>query len=160
MIETYKQREGTLETQLQAMGLGIDSLDVQTMDELEELVQIGMAVGVDPGNATTFDIAKAVSEQIGKEQELQLRLHGIENLQTSLDNDLMKMQKLKVDLERARGNQDAQQDTVDEKFSEWTRSIKFIQAKTEEYLSRPTIAKVQSHSRDISDNSESPKNCA
>ena len=149
MIETYKQRENTLETQLQAMGLDIDSLDAQTMDELEELVQIGMTVGVDPVNATTFDIAKAVSEQIGTEQELQLRLHEIKSLQTTLDHDLAKMQKLKADLERARGNQDAQQDTVDEKFSEWTRSIKLIQAKTEEYLSRPATAKVLSLTRCI-----------
>ena len=159
MIVTYKQRENTLETQLQAMGLGIDSLDAQTMDELEELVQIGMTVGVDPVNATTFDIAKAVSEQIGTEQELQLRLHEIKSLQTTLEIDLTKMQKLKADLDRARGNQDAQQDTVDEKFSEWTRLIKLIQAKTEEYLSRPTTAKVHILYRDVSDNSEFLTNC-
>jgi len=159
VIETYKQRENTLETQLQAMGLDIDSLDAQTMDELEELVQIGMTVGLDPVNATTFGIAKAVSEQIGTEQELQLRLHEIKSLQTTLDHDLAKMQMLKADLERARGNQDAQQDTVDEKFSEWTRSIKLIQAKTEEYLSRPTTAKVHSLSRDVSDSSEFLTNC-
>ena len=145
MIEKYKQRESSLNTLLQTMGLGIEVLDTQTMDNLEELVQIGMAVGVDPVNATTFDIAKAVSDQIGTEQDLELQLYEIERLKSALDDNLTKMIKLKTDLERARTDQDAHQDAVDEKFSEWTRSIKHIQAKTEEYLSRPTNAKVQSH---------------
>lgn len=147
VIETYKQRESSLDTQLQGMGLSTDLLDSQTLEVLEELVQIGTVVGVDPVNATTFDIAKAVSEQIGKEQELQLRLHEIESLENTLEDDLAKMQRLKTDLERARGNEVAQQDTVDEKFSEWTRSIKLIQAKTEEYQSRQTTARVSSSPR-------------
>jgi len=142
MIETYKQRESSLDTQLKAMELSMDSLDAQTLEDLEELVQIGMVVGVDPVNATTFDIAMAVSEQIGTEQELQLRLHEIGSLERTLDDDLARMQQLKTDLERARGNEAAQQDTVDEKFSEWTRSVKLIQAKTEEYQSRQTTARV------------------
>jgi len=141
-VETYKQRETALDTQLQAVGLSIDSLDAQMLQDLEELVQIGMVVGVDPVNATTFDIAKAVSEQIGTEEELQLRLHEIGSMERGLDDDLAKMQQLKADLERARGNEVAQQDIMDEKFSEWTRSIKLIQAKTEEYQSRQTTARV------------------
>jgi hypothetical protein len=46
-------------------------------------------------------------------------------------------------LEQVQQIQDAQQDTIDEKISEWTRGIKLLQAKTEEYQSRTMNSRVR-----------------
>jgi hypothetical protein len=135
-IDDYKQRARDMETMLKSIGLGSDSLDAKTTESLEELVQVGMVLRVDPSNATVFDIAKGLSDQIDQEQELELRLHEIESLRTTLEKELVDMTALKVQLEQAQRNQEARQDNVDEKISEWTRGIKLLQAKTEEYESR------------------------
>jgi hypothetical protein len=144
MIEKYAQNSNDLENTLKTAGLGLDTLDTETVELLEELVEIGMALGVDPLNATSFDIAKALSDQIDCEHDLQLRLHEAHSLKTALEEDLESMTSLKTQLEQAQRVQEAQQDTIDEKISEWTRGIKLIQAKTEEYVSRTITVKGQS----------------
>ena len=141
-IEVYTQHEKNLETKLKTVGLGNDSLDLSTSELLEELVDIGMVVGVDPMNAGVFDIAKGLSDQIDREQDLELRLHEIKSLQTSFEGDLARMKTLKTQLEQAQRNQEARQDTLDEKASEWTRGIKLLHAETEEYNSRSIHVKV------------------
>lgn len=141
MIEKNTQHTDDFENSLKAVGLGLDTLDTETIELVEELVEIGMALRVDPLNATSFDIAKALSAQIDEEQNLQLRLHEANNLKTTLEEDLAEMTSLKTQLEQARRIQEAQQDTMDEKISEWTRGIKLIQAKTEEYASRTMTVK-------------------
>jgi hypothetical protein len=65
-------------------------------------------------------------------------------LKESLDAELASMTLFKTFLETTQRNQEIRQDTVDEKLSEWTRGIKLLEAKTEEYLSRTTNKKVYS----------------
>ena len=142
MIENYKQRANELETTLKAAGLGRDSLDARTMEMLEELVEIGMVLEIDPENARLLDIAKALSDQIDCEADLELRLHDMKGLQNSLEVNLANISALKTRLDQAQRIQEAQQDTVDEKISEWTLGIKLLEAKTEEYQSQTTNSKV------------------
>ena len=140
-IDDYKRQARDMETMLKSIGLGSDSLDVKTTESLEELVQVGMGLRVDPSNATMFDIAKGLSDQIDQQQELELRLHETESLRTTLEKELANITALKTQLEQAQRNQEARQDNVDEKISEWTRGIKLLQAKTEEYESRAMNSK-------------------
>jgi len=142
MIEVYKHHSRKLETTMKAAGLGLESLDRETMEMLEELTDIATILKVDPLNANFLDIAKALSDQIDAESDLELRLHEMKALQSSLERELAGITSLKSQLEQARQIQEAQQDTVDEKISEWTRGIKLLQAKTEEYQSRTTDLKV------------------
>ena len=143
MIEEYKRRASELETALKAAGLSSDSLDAGTMEKLEELVEIGMVLNVDPMNSNLLEIAKALSDQIDCENDLEIRLHEVKRLQSSLEEDLAGINALKTRLEQAQRIQEAQQDTVDEKISEWTRGIKLLQAKTDEYQSQTMNVKVQ-----------------
>lgn len=136
MVQVHKEREDEFEKTLTSVGLGGDSLDSVTQETLNELVEIAMELGVDPVNSKLLDIAKALSDQIDREDDLKLRLHAMRSLQSSLEEDLVGMKALKNRLEQAQQIQEARQDTVDEKFSEWTRGIKLLQAKTEEYRSR------------------------
>lgn len=142
-VEEYKQRVRHTEMQLKNIGIESVSLDTKTVELLDELVQVGMVLHVDPSNASVFDIAKGLSDQIDQEQEFELRLHEIETLRMSLEKDLVDVTTLKGQLEQAQRNQEARQDTLDEKISEWTRGIKLLQAKTEEYESRATNTKVR-----------------
>ena len=142
MIEEYKRRASELETTLKAAGLASDSLDVGTMEKLEELVEIGMVLNVDPMNSNLLEIAKALSDQIDCENDLEIRLHEMKRLQNSLEGDLAGINALKTRLEQTQRIQEAQQDTVDEKISEWTRGIKLLRAKTEEYQSQTMNVKV------------------
>jgi chromosome segregation ATPase len=150
MIEKYKEHASNLQSKLKATGLASDSLDIKTMESLEELVEIGMVLDVDPLHASVLDIAKALSDQIDRELDTELRLQEMKSLQSSLEGDLDSVTTLKTRLEQAQRIQDAQLDTVDEKISEWTRGIKLLEAKTEEYQSRVTNAKVE-HLFGISD---------
>lgn len=138
MIEIYKQHATKLEATLKSAGLGLESLDVETMEMLETLTDIGIVLNVDPLNANVLEIATALSDQIDCENDLEYRLHEMKTLQMSLEDDLDGINALKIRLEKAQRVQDVQQDTIDEKISEWTRGIKILQAKTEEYESRTT----------------------
>lgn len=142
MIEIYKQHSNELEATLKTVGLELDSLDSETMEMLGDLTETGIMLNVDPLNANSFEIAKALSDQIDTENDLELRLHEMKSLHTSMDNDLSRITALKTRLEQAQKIQEAQQDTIDEKISEWTRGIKLLQAKTEEYQSRTINSKV------------------
>jgi hypothetical protein len=143
-VETYKQYHSNLINSFKTIGLEINSLDSSTKESLEELAKIGMEVGVDPLKTSTLDIATRLSDQIDKEQDLQYRLYEMESLQSSLERDLQRLKELKLCLEETQRNQDIQQDLFEEKFSEYTRGIKLVQAKTEEYISRTTNTKVRS----------------
>src|SRR6202021_2024885 len=91
-----------------------------------------------------FGMAKGLSDQIDAEHELELRVHEVQSLETSLQSELADITGLKTLLEQPQRNQEVRQDTVDEKISEWTRGIKLLQAKTEEYESRTANSKVSS----------------
>jgi chromosome segregation ATPase len=143
-VEEYKQRVKDTDIQLRNVGIEHASLDTKTVELLDELVQVGMVLHVDPSNANVFDIAKGLSDQIDEEQELESRMHEIETLRISLEKDLGDVTVLKGQLQQAQRNQESRQDTLDEKISEWTRGIKLLQAKTEEYESRATNSKVRS----------------
>ena len=67
----------------------------------------------------------------------------MKRLKSSFEADLAGINALKARLEQAQRIQEAQQDTMDEKISEWTRGIKLLQAKTEEYKSQTINVKVQ-----------------
>ena len=146
MLETYKQIHNNNVNKFKSVGIDMDSLDASVKEPLEELAAIGMAVGVDPLNATTFEIAKRLSDQIDREQDLQLRLHEIKALQMALEKGLSNIRSLKECLEQTQRNQENQQDLFEEKLLEYTRGIKLLQAKTEEYVSRTKNVKVISQS--------------
>jgi hypothetical protein len=141
--ELYTSHATKLENALTGVGLGADSLDKQTTEALDELVNLGMILDVDPLNASVFEIAKGLSDQINQADELELRLHETKSLQNSLESEFARMTSFKTVLETAQRNQDMRQDSVVEKLSEWTRGIKLLEAKTEEYISRTTTLKVQ-----------------
>jgi hypothetical protein len=141
--EVYTSHATKLEKVLTGVGLGEDSLDKQTTEALEELVNMGIVFDVDPLNANVFEIAKGLSDQIDRADELELRLHETKSLQNSLESEFARIISFKTVLETAQRNQDMRQDSVDEKLSEWTRGIKLLEAKTEEYISRTTNPKVQ-----------------
>ena len=105
---------------------------------------MGVVLDVDPLNASLLDIAKGLSDQIDRAEELELRLHETTSLKESLDGGFARMTSFKTFLETTQRNQDLRQDNVDEKIAEWTRGIKLLEAKTEEYLSRTTQTKVHS----------------
>ena len=140
--QEYTQYALSLETVLTGVGLGIGSLDKLTTESLEELVRLGIVLDVDPLNASLFEIAKGLSDQIDRVNELELRLHETTNLSDLLEAELAQITSFKLFLETQQQNQEIRQDTVDEKLTEWTRGIKLLEAKTEEYLSRTTNTKV------------------
>lgn len=115
-----------------------------TEEMLSELIELGMVLKIDPLIGGVFDIAKGISEQCDKEMELELRVHETQFMEQKLQAELEKMIALRTKLQQSTWNQEMKQDTIDEKISEWTRGIKLIQAKTEEYQSRTTAAKVSS----------------
>lgn len=143
MIEEYNQRASELEATLKAAGLASDSLDVVAAEKLEELVEIGAVLNVDPMNSNFLTIATTLSDQIDCENDLEIGLHEAMLLQSSLEGELAGINALKTRLEQAQRIQEAQQDAVDEKISEWTRGIKLLQAKTEEYQSQTMNVKVR-----------------
>lgn len=143
MIEIYRQHSNKLESTLKAAGLGLDSLDAKTLEMLQEMADTADILKVDPLNVSSLEIAKAISDQIDREHDLELRLHEMKALQMSLESELAGTTALKTRLEQVQQIQDAQQDTIDEKISEWTRGIKLLQAKTEEYQSRTMNSKVR-----------------
>ena len=145
MIEVYKQHEAKLENKLHKVGLDPASLEPNLIQRLDEIAELGMVLGVDPLDTTVFDIAKAMSDQIDTEHDLKYQSHELQTLQTSLEEQLSYMNNFKAQLEETQRNQALQQDTIDDKILEWTRGIKHLQAKTEEYLSRSTCSQVCSH---------------
>jgi len=140
--EKYKGYAAEQAASLARMGLSVETLEPKTLEALDELVKVGMVVGVDPLNSTVLDIAKGVSDQIDREMELELRLVESRDMEKMLSKELARMTTMKQDLELIQRNVETRQDTLDEKISEWTRGIKLLQAKTEEYLSRTSNAKV------------------
>jgi len=145
MGEVYKQHVSNLENRLRKVGLDPASLEPNLIQQLDEIAELGMVLGVDPLNATVFDIAKAMSDQIDTQHDLRYRLHELQTLQTSLEQQVSYMNNLKTQLEETQRNQESQQDTMYDKIAEWTRGIKHLQAKTDEYLSRSTCSQVRSH---------------
>lgn len=144
MLETYKQIHIQNKAKFTAMGINLESLDPDFRESLEELAEIGLAVGVDPLNASNFEIIKRVSDQVDQEYDVRLLLHEIKTLQSSIEKDLADMISLKQCLEEIQQNQEGQRDLFDEKVSEYTTQIKSIQAKTDEYKSQSSNTKVPS----------------
>ena len=141
MVKEYSQR--ALETRTQTNNiLGESGLSHPTEEVLSELIELGMILKIDPLDGGVFDIAKGISEQCDREMELELRVHETQGMEQKLQTELERMIALRTRLEQATRNQEMKQDTIDEKISEWTRGIKLIQAKTEEYQSRITAVKV------------------
>jgi hypothetical protein len=116
--------------------LDVDTFDSKCRDALDTLAEIGVAVGVDPLNASPFEIARLVSEKADREFEVEFRTEQVVALQGSVEKDLADMVLLKECLEEIQRNQDEQRDVFDEKVSEYTRGIKLLEAKTKEYNSR------------------------
>ena len=135
-VERYMEQSAELRKRLEAVGITPVTLDEEASAALEGLVEIGMALNVDPVDADVVAIAKAVSDKVDEEFELQQRLLKMKNLRATLERELSSMRELEGHLEQVQTEQRANEDNVDEKMSEWTRGIKLLQAKTEEYESR------------------------
>ena len=136
MAEKYMEQAAELRKRLEAMGITQGTLDEGALSALDELVDIGMALNVDPVGADVMTIAKAVSDRVDEDFELQQRFLRMKNLRATLERELRSMRELEGHLEQVQTEQEANEDTADEKMSEWTRGIKLLQAKTEEYESR------------------------
>ena len=136
MAAKYREQAAELRKRLEAMGITPETLDEEALAALDELVEIGMSLNVDPVGADIMTIAKAVSDKVDEEFELQQRFLRMKNLRATLERELSSMRELEGHLEQVQTEQEANEDTADEKMSEWTRGIKLLQAKTEEYESR------------------------
>jgi hypothetical protein len=121
---------------LDGLGIRTDELDAETSAALDELVEIAEEVNVDPVGVDVMAIANALSEKIDGEFEVEQRLREMKALHTRLKREVESMRKLEGELERVKLDHAANEDVIDEKFSEWTRGIKLLKAKTEEYQSR------------------------
>lgn len=140
--EEYNHYADWVDTALKQHGLDLDSMPEETKAAVDEIADIAMSLNVDPMHATCFDIAKAQSDQIDAEFEAQLQLNEMESTNESLDDILRQLTTLKKLLEAEKQKNDAQEDTIDEKIAEWTRTTKFIQMKAEEYKSQLKSPKV------------------
>lgn len=136
MAEKYVQQAAEIRKRLEPMGITPETLDDKALEALNELVAIGMALDVDPVGADAMAIAKAVSDKIDEEYEYRQRLLQMKNLKATLERELLSMRELESRLEQVQAEQEANEDTIDEKLSEWTKGKTLLQAKTEEYESR------------------------
>ena len=141
MVNEYHHRASEIRTQTKTI-LGETDLSHPTEEILTELVELAMILKLDPLDIGWFDLARGISEQCDKELELELRLHEMRSMDIKLQGELERMISSRTRLEQVTRNQEMKQDSLDEKILEWTRGIKLIQAKTEEYQSRTTNAKV------------------
>ena len=142
MTEEYNRYADWVDTALKQHGLDLDSMPEETKAAVDEIADIGMSLNVDPMHTTCHDIVKAQSDQIDAEFEAQLQLNGVESANESLDDMLAQLTSLKKLLEADKQKNEAQEDTIDEKIAEWTRTTKFIQMKAEEYKSQLKSPKV------------------
>jgi hypothetical protein len=141
MVKEYHQRASETRTHTKII-LGETDLSHPTEEILTELVELAMVLRLDPLDIGWFDLARGISEQCDKELELEFRLREMRSMDIKLQGELERMISLRTRLEQVTRNQEMKQDSLDEKILEWTRGIKLIQAKTEEYQSRTTNAKV------------------
>jgi len=109
---------------------------------LNELTDLAMTLKLDPLDVGWFELARGLSGQCDRELEVLLRVSEMQGMEIKLQGELERLMGLKGRLELATRNQEIKADGVDEKIAEWTRGIKLTQAKTEEYQSRSTNAKV------------------
>jgi hypothetical protein len=140
MMHEYKERTAQLQERLDAMGFSEDMLKPETAKRLDQLVELGIALNVDPMRATYFDIAEALSNQIDEEYELKLQLCESGNLEKSLKKDLSRLRAMRSLLEKVQ--RDEQDDNIDEKMSEWSRDIKQLEAIADEDESKTKNMKV------------------
>ena len=142
-VEKYKEQIAETQEKLQAIGITRESLSEDALQALDELAEIGMALNVDPVGVDILTIAKAVSDEVDRQYDMNIRLLQMKNMHATLERELGSMRALESQLEQVQHEQEAQEDMVDEKMSEWTRGIKLLQAKTEEYESRAPKMLVQ-----------------
>jgi hypothetical protein len=142
----YEEQAREIRARLEGLGIRSDDLDAETSAALEELVEIAEDVHVDPVGVDVMAIAKALSEKIDEEFEVEQRLQQMKALHASLKRELESMRKLEGELERVQLDHATKEDVIDEKLSEWTRGIKLLKAKTEEYQSRTPKNLVRPHS--------------
>jgi hypothetical protein len=142
MRAEYEEHSTKVEGILNSFGVGKDMWDKETLEDLNTLVETAMQVGVDPFTATAEDIVEALSEEIDREFNIELRCRELEQLKESLEGIYSDTTSLKSRLEQSVHFQTSKQDLLDDTLSEWTLNANLINTKSEEYKSRTLPLKV------------------
>ena len=141
MVREYRSRAARTKALTDPV-LGQTGLSHPAEEVLNELTDLAMTLKLDPLDVGWFELARGLSGQCDREMEVLLRVSEMQGIEIKLQGELERLMGLKGRLELATRNQEIKTDGVDEKIAEWTRGIKLTQAKTEEYQSRGTNAKV------------------
>ena len=141
MVREYRSRAASAKA-VTNLVLGQTGLSHPAEEVLNELTDLAVTLKLDPLDVGWFELARGLSGQCDREMEVLLRVSEMQGMETKLQGELERLMGLKGRLELATRNQEIKTDGVDEKIAEWMRGIKLTQAKTEEYQSRSTNAKV------------------
>jgi len=142
-VEEYVQYANRVDNALKQFGLDLGSMGDEAQAAVDEIVELGLEVNVDPLTATWFDIAKAMSDRIDEEFEVEQREQQLTSLTESLEKRLSELKDLEARLETGKKQIESEEDTMDEMLAEWMRNTKLNQAKIEQYNSQQSSRKVR-----------------
>jgi len=142
MAEEYMKEANRIDEALKKCGLDLDSMDEETKAAVDEIVDMGLTLNVDPLTATTFDIAKAMSDRVDEDFQAEQEQQELQFLNESLEALLAELNDLNARIEVGKKTFESGEDAIEEKIAEWVRTMKLVQAKTEEYDSQKGVRQV------------------